>query len=77
MGAWPPRAVWARPDRGFEAIVIGEPQRAFAGAQFALTRRLGAPSSPWRFRVAQKTCRRGDLRLEATPPLIRLVALAA
>jgi site-specific DNA recombinase len=27
----------ARPDRGFEAIVIGEPQRAFAGAQFALT----------------------------------------
>jgi site-specific DNA recombinase len=27
----------ARPDRGFDAIVIGEPQRAFAGAQFALT----------------------------------------
>jgi site-specific DNA recombinase len=27
----------ARPDRGFEAIVIGEPQRAFAGTQFALT----------------------------------------
>ena len=27
----------ARRDRGFGAIVIGEPQRAFAGAQFALT----------------------------------------
>ncbi len=25
------------PDRGFEAVVIGEPQRAFYGAQFALT----------------------------------------
>ena len=27
----------ARADRGFDAIVIGEPQRAFAGAQFSLT----------------------------------------
>ena len=27
----------ARPDRAFDAIVIGEPQRAFAGAQFSLT----------------------------------------
>ncbi len=26
-----------RPDRGFDAVVIGEPQRAFSGAQFALT----------------------------------------
>jgi site-specific DNA recombinase len=25
------------PDRGFEAVAIGEPQRAFYGAQFALT----------------------------------------
>ena len=25
------------PDRGFDAVVIGEPQRAFYGAQFALT----------------------------------------
>jgi site-specific DNA recombinase len=25
------------PSRGFEAVVIGEPQRAFYGAQFALT----------------------------------------
>jgi site-specific DNA recombinase len=27
----------ARPDRGFEAVVIGEPQRAFCGNQFGLT----------------------------------------
>lgn len=27
----------ARPDRGFEAVVIGEPQRAFYGNQFGLT----------------------------------------
>ena len=27
----------ARQDRGFDAIVIGEPQRAFAGAQYGLT----------------------------------------
>src|SRR5262245_320984 len=27
----------ARRDRCFDAVVIGEPQRAFAGAQFALT----------------------------------------
>ena len=27
----------ARMDRGFDAIVIGEPQRAFAGAQYGLT----------------------------------------
>ena len=27
----------ARPDRGFDAIVIGEPQRAFAGSQYGLT----------------------------------------
>jgi site-specific DNA recombinase len=26
-----------RPDRGFEAVVIGEPQRAFSGNQFGLT----------------------------------------
>ena len=25
------------PDRGFEAVVIGEPQRAFYGNQFSLT----------------------------------------
>src|SRR5205807_4634370 len=30
-------AALARPDRGFEAVVIGEPQRAFSGNQFALT----------------------------------------
>ncbi len=27
----------ARPDRGFDAVVIAEPQRAFAGTQFGLT----------------------------------------
>ena len=27
----------ARPDRGFDAVVIGEPQRAFYGNQFGLT----------------------------------------
>ena len=27
----------SRRDRGFDAVVIGEPQRAFSGAQFALT----------------------------------------
>jgi len=27
----------ARPDRGFDAVVIGEPQRAFAGTQYGLT----------------------------------------
>jgi hypothetical protein len=26
-----------RPDRGFEAVVVGEPQRAFYGNQFSLT----------------------------------------
>lgn len=30
-------AALARPDRGFEAVVIGEPQRAFYGNQFGLT----------------------------------------
>ncbi len=30
-------AALARPDRGFEAVVIGEPQRAFCGNQFGLT----------------------------------------
>jgi site-specific DNA recombinase len=29
--------LFPEPDRGFEAVVIGEPQRAFYGAQFALT----------------------------------------
>ena len=27
----------SRPDRGFEAVVIGEPARAFYGSQFGLT----------------------------------------
>ena len=30
-------AAIARPDRGFDAVVIGEPQRAFYGNQFGLT----------------------------------------
>lgn len=30
-------AALARPDRGFDAVVIGEPQRAFYGNQFGLT----------------------------------------
>lgn len=30
-------ALFRDPDRGFNAVVIGEPQRAFYGAQFALT----------------------------------------
>src|SRR5436190_23965008 len=30
-------AAIARPDRGFSAVVIGEPQRAFYGNQFGLT----------------------------------------
>lgn len=30
-------ALFRQPERGFEAVVIGEPQRAFYGAQFALT----------------------------------------
>jgi site-specific DNA recombinase len=29
--------LFPRSDRGFDAVVIGEPQRAFYGAQFALT----------------------------------------
>jgi site-specific DNA recombinase len=29
--------LFPEPDRGFDAVVIGEPQRAFYGAQFALT----------------------------------------
>ena len=33
-----------RRDRDFDAVVIGEPQRAFAGAQFALTFQLLRPS---------------------------------
>jgi site-specific DNA recombinase len=43
-----------QPDRGFEAVVIGEPQRAFYGNQFGLTFPLfvhygvqpAAPSTP-------------------------------
>lgn len=35
--AWRLLELFPDPDRGFEAVVIGEPQRAFYGAQFALT----------------------------------------
>ena len=53
-------------DRGFEAVVIGEPQRAFYGAQFALTFRL--------FRalrgraVGARSQRRGRPRLRGPRP---------
>ena len=38
---------------------------AALGSPPRTTRRLEEPNSPWRFRVAQKTCRRGDLNPHA------------